>query len=119
MGIYLHTDILYYLQQNQGGKNTLWCYNELCGVALKPDSDKSGWEKFCGVFELVGDWCKERWKFIVAIIKVDNCGDITILFEQNVVIDVIVNTVVDECRRLFKISSNEHLLVTGSDIEDE
>ena len=37
---------------------------------LKPDSEKSGWEKFCDGCEAVGDWCKEHWKLIVTVVLV-------------------------------------------------
>ena len=32
---------------------------------LKPECEKSGWEKFCDGLKKVGDWCKEHWKEIV------------------------------------------------------
>lgn len=34
---------------------------------LKPDSEKTGWEKFCDTMSAVGDWCKEHWKLLAAI----------------------------------------------------
>ena len=37
---------------------------------LKPDCEKSGWEKFCDACTAVGEWCKEHWKLIVTIVIV-------------------------------------------------
>ena len=37
---------------------------------LKPECEKSGWEKFCDGLEKVGDWCKEHWKEIVLAIEI-------------------------------------------------
>lgn len=37
---------------------------------LKPDCEKSGWEKFCDACKAVGEWCKEHWKLIVTIVIV-------------------------------------------------
>ncbi len=37
---------------------------------LKPDSEKNGWEKFCDKVKSVGEWCKDHWKEIVAVIAV-------------------------------------------------
>ena len=37
---------------------------------LKPDSEKSDWEKFCDTLEDVGEWCKEHWKEIVLAIEI-------------------------------------------------
>jgi len=37
---------------------------------LKPDEEKSGWEKFCDGLETVGEWCKEHWKLVVTIVLV-------------------------------------------------
>ena len=34
---------------------------------LKPECEKSDWEKFCDKLEDVGEWCKEHWKIIVTI----------------------------------------------------
>ena len=35
---------------------------------LKPECEKSGWEKFCDACRKVGQWCKENWKSIVKIV---------------------------------------------------
>ena len=35
---------------------------------LKPDSEKSGWEKFCDGLKKAGEWCKEHWKSIVGVV---------------------------------------------------
>ena len=35
---------------------------------LKPECEKSGWEKFKDGCKKVGEWCKEHWKEIVAVI---------------------------------------------------
>lgn len=35
---------------------------------LKPECEKSGWEKFCDGCKKVGEWCKENWKTIVKIV---------------------------------------------------
>ena len=35
---------------------------------LKPEWEKSGWEKFCDGLKKVGDWCKEHWKLIVTVV---------------------------------------------------
>lgn len=37
---------------------------------LKPDCEKSGWEKFCDGCKAVGEWCKEHWKLIVTVVIV-------------------------------------------------
>ena len=37
---------------------------------LKPDCEKSGWEKFCSFCKNVGEWCKEHWKLVVTIVLV-------------------------------------------------
>lgn len=37
---------------------------------LKPDSEKSDWEKFCDKLEDVGEWCKDHWKEIVITIAI-------------------------------------------------
>ncbi|MBQ6251429.1 polymorphic toxin-type HINT domain-containing protein [Ruminococcus sp.] len=37
---------------------------------LKPDCEKSGWEKFKDGLKAVGEWCKEHWKFIVTVVIV-------------------------------------------------
>ena len=35
---------------------------------LKPECEKSDWEKFCDGLKKVGDWCKEHWKLIVTVV---------------------------------------------------
>ena len=35
---------------------------------LKPECEKSGWEKFCGACKSVGQWCKDNWKAIGKIL---------------------------------------------------
>jgi len=35
---------------------------------LKPESEKSGWEKFKDGFKSVAEWCKENWKSIAKIV---------------------------------------------------
>ena len=35
---------------------------------LKPESEKSRWEKFCDGLKKVGEWCKEHWKLIVTVV---------------------------------------------------
>ncbi|MCL2137600.1 MAG: polymorphic toxin-type HINT domain-containing protein [Coriobacteriia bacterium] len=37
---------------------------------LKPESEKSRWEKICDGLATVGQWCKEHWKLIVTVILV-------------------------------------------------
>ncbi len=37
---------------------------------LKPDCEKSGWEKFCDGCKKVGRWCKEHWKAIATVVLV-------------------------------------------------
>lgn len=37
---------------------------------LKPDCEKSGWEKFCAGCQKVGQWCKEHWKQIATVLLV-------------------------------------------------
>ena len=37
---------------------------------LKPDSEKTGWERLCDGLASVGQWCKEHWKLIVVIVLV-------------------------------------------------
>ena len=35
---------------------------------LKPECEKSDWEKFCDGLKKVGDWCKEHWKLIATVV---------------------------------------------------
>ena len=35
---------------------------------LKPECEKSDWEKFCDGLKKVGDWCKDHWKLIVTVV---------------------------------------------------
>lgn len=35
---------------------------------LKPECEKSGWEKFCDGVKAVGEWCKENWESIAKIV---------------------------------------------------
>ena len=35
---------------------------------LKPECEKSGWDKFCDGLKKVGDWCKEHWKLIATVV---------------------------------------------------
>lgn len=53
---------------------------------LKPDCEKSGWEKFCDGCKAVGQWCAEHWKVIVTAvlvvaavvaISIISCGTLT------------------------------------------
>jgi hypothetical protein len=37
---------------------------------LKPECEKSNWEKFCDGLASVGEWCKEHWKLIVTVVLV-------------------------------------------------
>ena len=37
---------------------------------LKPDAEKSGWEKFCDGVKAAADWCKDHWKLIVTAVLV-------------------------------------------------
>ena len=37
---------------------------------LKPECEKSRWEKFCDGCAAVGEWCKEHWKLIVTVVLV-------------------------------------------------
>lgn len=37
---------------------------------LKPESEKSGWEKFCDGLAAFGEWCKENWVVIVTVLVV-------------------------------------------------
>ena len=37
---------------------------------LKPECEKSDWEKFCDKLEDVAEWCKEHWKEIVLVIEI-------------------------------------------------
>lgn len=37
---------------------------------LKPESEKSGWEKFKDGCKKIGEWCKEHWKEILAVVVV-------------------------------------------------
>lgn len=34
---------------------------------LKPECEKSGWEKFCDGCKKAGEWCREHWKEILAV----------------------------------------------------
>ncbi|MDD5934978.1 MAG: hypothetical protein PUC65_05325 [Clostridiales bacterium] len=35
---------------------------------LKPDSEKSGWEKFCDGCKSFANWCKDNWEYICAAV---------------------------------------------------
>ena len=35
---------------------------------LKPECEKSKWEKFCDGLKKVGEWCKDHWKLIVTVV---------------------------------------------------
>ena len=35
---------------------------------LKPECEKSDWEKFCDGLKKVGDWCKDHWKLIATVV---------------------------------------------------
>jgi len=35
---------------------------------LKPESEKSGWEKIKDGLKAVAEWCKENWKSIAKIV---------------------------------------------------
>ncbi len=37
---------------------------------LKPECEKSGWEKFCDGCQKAKEWCKEHWKLLVTIVIV-------------------------------------------------
>ena len=37
---------------------------------LKPDSEKSDWEKFCDKLKDVGEWCKEHWKELLITVAI-------------------------------------------------
>ena len=37
---------------------------------LKPECEKSGWEKFCDGLKKVGDWCKDHWKEICLVLEI-------------------------------------------------
>lgn len=37
---------------------------------LKPESEKSGWEKFCEGCKKAWEWCKEHWAMVVTILVV-------------------------------------------------
>lgn len=37
---------------------------------LKPDCEKTDWEKFCEGLKKVGQWCKDHWKEIVLVIEI-------------------------------------------------
>ena len=37
---------------------------------LKPECEKSGWEKFCDKLEAIGEWCQKHWKLIVTAVIV-------------------------------------------------
>lgn len=37
---------------------------------LKPDCEKTDWEKFCEGLKKVGQWCKYHWKEIVLVIEI-------------------------------------------------
>lgn len=40
---------------------------------LKPDCEKSGWEKFKDGLKAVGEWCKEHWEDIKVVLLVLEC----------------------------------------------
>ena len=46
---------------------------------LKPDCEKSGWEKFCDACKALGEWCKEHWKVIAAALIIIALGVASIL----------------------------------------
>ncbi|MDD5934396.1 MAG: hypothetical protein PUC65_02340, partial [Clostridiales bacterium] len=37
---------------------------------LKPECEKSNWEKFCDDLEDIGEWCKEHWKEILKVVAI-------------------------------------------------
>lgn len=37
---------------------------------LKPNCERTGWEKFCDGCKAVGEWCKENWVMLVTIVAV-------------------------------------------------
>ncbi|MCL2807484.1 MAG: hypothetical protein FWD27_04875 [Coriobacteriia bacterium] len=52
--------------------------------------------------------------------RVNSYGDLTVLFEQNIAIEVFANSAADECWRLFERGSlASHLVMLGSGIEEQ
>ncbi len=35
---------------------------------LKPECEKSGWDKFKDGCKKIGEWCKEHWKAIISVV---------------------------------------------------
>jgi len=52
--------------------------------------------------------------------RANSCGDLTILFEQNIILEAFVDCVTDECWRLFEASpDSKHLVMLGSGPEKD
>ena len=54
-------DVADIVNQNKNDFYNKYCY-------LKPECEKSGWEKFCDGCKKVGEWCRDNWKSIVKIV---------------------------------------------------
>lgn len=52
-------------------------------------------------------------------VKVSKYGDLTVLLNHGIGIDVFVNSATDECWRLFEIHSEEHLVITGYGLDKD
>lgn len=74
-------------------------------------------------FNRYDEWVKQFKKengeqLTVQKVTVSNFGDLSIELNQNVVIEVFLNTSAEECWRFFERNSkNDHLVVTGQGIE--
>lgn len=55
----------------------------------------------------------------VVDVKVSKYGDLTVLLNHGIGIDVFVNSAMDKCWRLFEIDSEEHLVITGYGLDKE
>lgn len=47
---------------------------------LKPECEKNGWEKFKDGLKKTGEWCREHWKLIVAVVVVIAAVVVCVLF---------------------------------------
>ena len=79
---------------------------------LKPDCEKSGWEKFCERVEAAADWCKEHWVAIVTAIVVIVIAIVAAVFLGPAAIAAICSAIAFFCCTGDLVST----LITGKDL---
>lgn len=98
-------------------------YEPTIELQKKPDFD---WDTYD--WEPKGNNCYDTWilKFrkgehsgTVKNINISNLGDITIEIDNGMIIEVFVNTSLNECWRFFERNSDEHLIITGNGLEKD